>query len=635
MERRTIKPFEEIKDTNDILILDWFGGIYGNLQEEDNPYIDCYFTPLVNKGIDEQTGKPKYYRSLKDQFRAGIAVGYLPSLQIGQYFNSNGHAPHSKWSNRKTITFQLDTSDPESIVDCFISDLQLTTSSDLTSYKFKSASDKAHIKALNGHLLTSNKNSIPSTVYIHDMEIIRFYLTNSSHSCKNLFSGAFQNDRLLVKVYNDIHEEPEYNHETGRCRFVYRFRYTYADRYALSRILSEPDNHALKAAQKVYKSITSDTLNLASGTIGYPKTHFPFKRKTQLSVSGRYLDTQSGKIFFIEKIESCSSPFLFKHLSCCSELEPGGKPPPEDAKEAFKNGKPSEKGPAHNNKNDKKGHSSSNQKPSSNSITLHAEVGDRILSGISALTEDKSKLRDCTHKTAKKRTINNDNLKNTSTGNGTSGESDTTKQSLSEKNITHSGYAPCIDSFLLELQSLRNKRVGKFKDDDTVWHISTIKISSGFQDENGEWHSYFPCVPCEIMTNQIRQFSFMDDNQFIRRRFIAVEVNIKNRYLYLFEAEKRERDKSSKENKTEYKENMPTLVLYNENYKKCEPDNFKDMIKNTVKQKQWADGTNHTFYFKGQIQTAPNNSRLSYGKGHLLFDKICSHIRLVLLLNSR
>ena len=127
------------------------------------------------------------------------------------------------------------------------------------------------------------------------MELIRFYLINSEHSSKNIFTGAFQKERLLIDVINTIHETPWL--EKGMGRFVYRHGYKKTDALSLGRILFEPDGIALRAAQKVHKQITADRINFSNGWIGFPKTHFPFKQKTKLQLYGKRLLTESGFIF--------------------------------------------------------------------------------------------------------------------------------------------------------------------------------------------------------------------------------------------------------------------------------------------------------------------------------------------------
>lgn len=269
MESLHLKPFKELNHDNTLLRLDWFGGITPNLKEPDNPLIDCYFTPFVeNTSNGQSNNKPT--RNIKNQIRAGLSVGYLPSLFLGQYFRSGKRAPLFTWPIYETISFELDTSNPYDVIDRYITDLDLEPSSDLVAYKYKNGAEKSGIKQLTGFILHTDKDTTPEaradfpakfTVYIHEMELIRFYLTNSEYSCQKLFTGAFQDHRIFVDVFNAIHEKPWFDHKNRTGRFVYRHGYKKEDALTLGRILFEPDWLALKAAQKVYKQITIDRIN--------------------------------------------------------------------------------------------------------------------------------------------------------------------------------------------------------------------------------------------------------------------------------------------------------------------------------------------------------------------------------------
>ncbi len=587
----SLKPFSKLDYPNTILKLDWFGGITSNLKETDNPLIDCYFTPLFKKN---ENGRHYYSRSIQQQFRSGMAVGYLPTLFLGQiYINGKQAEPGQshKYTKEENIIFEIDTSIPSSVIDCHLDELKLITYMDLTAYKYKSLSDKAGLKKLNGELLhTDNTKALNRCgnktdaleVYIHEMEIIRYYLTNSAHSCKKIFTGAFRDKRRSVEVFNNIHEVSGYNKLTGVCRFVYRHEYKRSDAISLGRILSEPDKYALKAAQKVFKKISADKINNVEGSIGYPRTFFPFRGKSQLKLSGRRIKTSNGKfIFLVSRIHSCSARLPYRLLSYCNELSKGGKPAPDDADTmGWKN--KTKKPPS----KDKPGQSVSDQPPDADSFLSEIVTGERIFADLKNVTREYVKLRDCTHKPSDPIKIRKkNNLTNVSTGKGTSGETNSSKLSITEDNVHPSVNPTDLKTFIAAL-TVTNKL-------NPFWKISTLCIEEGYIDKDW-WYSYFPRVSCEKRRANM-QFSFMNRGQSKLRSLIAAQIKIefegREEYMYIFEAQRRPKDKKPediKDGESPFKEDLPILLLFKNDYSKCEGSDFKNMLIQTVKNKTWS-----------------------------------------------
>jgi len=115
-------------------------------------------------------------------------------------------------------------------------------------------------------------------------------------------------------------------------------------------------------------------------------------------------------------------------------------------------------------------------------------------------------------------------LVNASTGESTSGTTDSAKQTMTEKNISHSAVAPDLDNFIACIKGLKILKPN--------WLISSICVGRGVKVKHDVWNSYFPKVPCEKQTSQIRQFSYIDDEKKITRRLIAVEIQINNKFIY-------------------------------------------------------------------------------------------------------
>lgn len=586
MKTKQLKPFQELHHTDKLLRLDCFGGVKWNIDEHDNPLLECIFTPF--EFLDPATGVTDPIPRRQDQFMAGITVGYLPTLFLGQFFQNGRQLPSDKWLPPVQITFELDVSDLSSVIECSLPDIQIDPKSIFIDKRFMEAANRGCIKKLNGVISHSsniktnnkikfNKTPLQQEVFIFEIELIRFYLTNSSHSCKNIFNGSFTNERIKDKVVNEIHEEKYLNQETGAGRFVYRHGYRGVDAPILGRILLDPTGLALKAAQRVHSKIIADRVNSEKTWLGYPRTYFPFEGKTKLKLSGRYLKTSTGYIFLVYRIHSCSGPFPFKSLSYCDEIQPGGNPAPPDAPEAFSNGRPVTTDNQQNDFDPLIGESKSNEPPSAASVELRVELGRREYVGLSGISITREKLRDSTHRSANKLKQADECLINGSTGAPTSGESSAQRQSVNEKTIVPSAITADFYAFI--------KAVDKMNHNNKNWKIDTILIG----ESDGEKTSYFPEVLCEKKIKIMRQFSFMDEEKVQRRRYICVQFLVNGRYLYVFEAQRRMRDPRPSAG-SPYKEMLPILLLHAPGYEKIESNDFLEVIRQTVIKKTWPIG---------------------------------------------
>jgi len=468
MKTNELKPFQELKYTNKLLRLDWFGGVQGNLYEDDNPLIECIFTPYELP--DPATGITTLKPQRAQQFIAGLATGYLPALFIGQCFCKGKRVLPNPLPPSETITFLLDVSAHSSITECTLASIPLAKTAEFISPRFKQTANRSGLKKLSGAMLkSSNKKindkikyrdkSLPEVVLIHELELVRFYLTNSSYSCKNILTGAFSAANLGGRVLNEIHETHSLDPVTGKGRFVYRHGYKEIDAASLGRILFTPNNLGLIAARRVYNSATAERINDDSSVMGYPRTLFPFIGKTKLILSGRRIKTDSGFIFLANRIHSCSASFPYKSLSYCDEITPGGAPPPDDAETAFSDLDTIDEGPAHEDDPTKTtGSNQSKQPPNAASKQLLIELRDREYLGLIGVLIYKEKLRDCTHKSKKKLHRYLDTMTDASTGRGIYGDSSTTRQSVTERIVIPFPLTPNLQIFMEAINKLPGLR---------------------------------------------------------------------------------------------------------------------------------------------------------------------------------
>ena len=609
MKQTELKPFQELHHTDKLLRLDWFGGVKCNSVEIDNPLVECLFTPFEfgDTGSGGQLLKPMRYQ----QFVAGIAVGYLPTLFIGQFFRNGRRAPLNEWLPTETISFDLDVSDVASTTECTLPDIHLDPKSEFISPRFMATANRSGIKKLHGILRrTSNdkikKTPAPQDVFIHEMELIRFYLTNSTHSCKNIFNGAFSDQNIGTRVVNEIHEPKSLDPRTGAGRFVYRHGYKEEDAPALGRILLDPTGLTLKGAQRVHSKIVADRVNLENDWFGYPRTYFPFRGRTNLVISGRRLKTVTGFIFLAYRIHSCSAPFPFKSLSYCDEISPGGEPAPPSAPIAFPGSNTVQTGPGH--EGGSPGESKSNERPSTLSAQLQIELGKREYSGLAGIPLKREKLRDSTHRAEKKIVEYRNELTNASTGAGTTGDSSAIRQSLTEPIIVPSPVTPDLETFINVIKGMRAIH--------SDWDVTTIIVGTG-SESDGEQTSYFPEVECQKHKHIMRQFSYTDDAKLERRRFICAQIKVNGQYVYLFEAQRRLCALPQADNRSPYKESLPVLLLHPNGHEEIQGDDFLPMIEQTVKKKTWPDKADINGFIRDHTV---------HGRGIQSVDEMCARV---------
>ena len=575
MSQTSLKPFSDLKNWKNTLVLDWFGGISPNPVEYDNPLIDCFFTPLYkNKSA-------QYSRLLERQLRIGIPVGYLPNLYIGQHYKDGVEIADDPNKTEETIIIQINTKSTNDVINSTLNDLKFGHHYKLVAYNYFVMAKNSNLKILHGKLIQSNSRDTSLTVLIHDIELIRYYFTNSVYSCKNIFSNAFENDHIYKKVINSNYEGPFVNILTKESRFIYRHKYHKSDAITLGRILFEPDQHALRSAQHIHKSISKDRINHISGNLGYPRTFFPFKDKTVLTLKGRYIDIGAERIFITHEFLDCTAQFPFERLSYCSEISPENTSP--DSDKPFYQHQSDE---AQDNPIQDKGFSLSNQQPSKNAKTRVTVRTPRRFSGLLSVETTYEKRQPSTHYFAGIVANNKDDLEDNSTGAPTSGKSTAGPQDIDTEIVSPSEITSDLIIF--------HEAIGLFRE---MKPTRTIKPASQDNAMANDGYIFFPEVKCEYRKKQYRTFAYMDERKKFLRRIICMEIKIKKKYFYLFEAQRRHKNFIFDEN-SKYKESLPILLIWNNDYSTCTPSSFTPFLIATVKKGTWPYSMKHYHYYR-------------------------------------
>ncbi|MCG9065642.1 hypothetical protein LH425_11460 [Laribacter hongkongensis] len=569
--------FKEISHQDQCYRLEWMGGICTNLGDPSNPLLECFFTP-----VNPVSGR----RDFSNQIRAGIAIGYLPTLFLGQTFQGNNRRPRFE-SAPARLTLRLDLQQPGAVEETSLLSIDTAARFDPVHQRFlkpradhESSTLRAGLKRLQGTVVNTHaQTDAPTVILVPELELLRFYYVSSEYMAKLIFTGHFGRQSWAESTYNLLHEEPSYDLESGVARFVYRLGFSRDDVPVLARILFEGgDRWAQRGVYRPGKLAIAQRINAAgSSSLFYPRTRFPFMAQTTLELTGSYWNLKTNHpVFLVHQILSCSGPFPFKGISYCEEVGKGGKPAGSDAPVAFPGRRR-----RHLSGNSTPGQGLSTDPPAGGVEKQLFEATARKFIGLQGVPIVREKRRDCTHQADGGSSGPVEHLPHSSTGNPTQGNTSAKPLTIKGKTLRPSAVPANLDAFLEALDVLNNTK--------PEWRMETIPAGlDGFYDEARQaWFSLFPMVPCEKRTLHLRQFSFMDDEQTEQRRLVCAQLTIgKEQYVYLLDAERRER-KQSERGQSPYMDVLPIALLHTLNYAPIDDDLFDKILIAAVKKTTW------------------------------------------------
>jgi hypothetical protein len=570
-----LRPIEQLRwDNSFIWILDWFGGLVDNPRGFDNQSIECVFTPCVPTS-ERANG---LLRRVGSQVCATVGVKAIGTLGLGRQYIDGNFVPFSAGFTEETISFRFDPRIPGSVQENLLDRIGLSPPSALINQPLDRAGIKSPIKVVNGQLLRTDhpwsrdrsatpSDPAPIQVMFHELEIIRFYYTNSVKLVGAVFNGHFAEDKLGRDVLNMNHQGPHYDFDRGHHRFEYRLGFAHDDACLIARALFDPTQTAMRGVRRVHQSLLTSKLNeLNPRKTGYPRTLFPYLEEAELTLTGRRLKLEDGRfIFAVHRIESCSAHFPFYKLSYQCEIQPGGPEAPEGAAEAFA-GQPFQTGPGKN-----RGVMDSEGRPAAGSDIVESLPDIRRFTSLDLSQCKVEKYRPNTHRSSENRwTKNNLKLDKSSPGTPTHGESDSVRQSIVD--VLEGGEVPVdLGVFVQIIQGLQVRH--------TNWHIQTVTTGPAAwrHPETNIYYNGFPTVPCPELTSMWRQFSFLDKEKTQRRRLICAQVQTYGRTAYLLEAERRLNEQS------EYMEELPILMVWRGDLDKVSRGTLEALLTMTVK----------------------------------------------------
>jgi hypothetical protein len=590
----SLPDFREFRFPSDHpYLLDWLGGIYPNPRDPGNPLVECIFTPMAPRepDLNSNNGKSAYIRKVSEQVRVGVGVGNLSNLFVDRYVRAGQFLENLPTEARDTerITFEIDTADPAASSDGFLKGLNLELSQSPISGSLHARGVDSPIKHLRGTLTSTTNKSAPQTgptwayggldVVIQELELIRFYYTNSSGLARAVFSGSFGSDRLEQTVISDEPNSTGYDPDSDTHYFVHRLGFDEGDMPILGRILFEPNNLALIGARRINSSLRASNINNPGNrTANYPRTTFPFAQKTVLTLVGRRAKRQNGPyVFLVHRIERCAARFPFRNLRFASIRTVATGPAEVDPADVRKPNQPRVRGPVNKIEDQLESQNRSDVHPNAHSIPIAREIGTRVYSGLEYVNSQRE-VRESDRPRGKPRfNVFDPSLTDMSTGKPGYGITTAAKLTIKER-IDSAALTADLDTFVKAVDALCLARPD--------WAIEFVPVGdSPSQDPvSGAYRGFFPLVNCRVRQSMLFKFSFIDDARTIRRQLIGVQIEVPGRFLYLFEAQRRARTVPTDVGPTtQYLETLPILLLHRDDFSQANPSqDFEMMLRGTV-----------------------------------------------------
>jgi hypothetical protein len=593
----------------EVWMLDWYGGLVENPRDRGGQSVECILTPCT-RNPEAATG---LNRHIQRQVVTTVGVSAINAISTGrQYVNGNFVPFISKFGfPEEIITFRFAPKREGTVHETTLDQVGVYDYSALINAKLTGDGVCSAVKLVHGLLTSTNHPKSPDKfasarypaqlrVMFHELEIIRFYYTNSPHLVKSVFSDSFQEDNLERDVIFSKYEKPHRMLDDGTCRFEYQLGFYHDDLPIIGRTLFDP--LAMRGVRRVYQSLLVSTVNeISDRKTAYPRTLFPYMDSVELTLTGRRLKLKDGSyIFAVHRIESCDAPFPFDSLSAQCAVQPGGdKKAPPGSPAAFPQRPPKVTGPGQ-----KGGELDTEGQPFEDSGFADCIPDKRRFLQLKEGYLRIEKARDNTHTAGEQSSvIFNPMLTKSSPGTSTSGQSESVKQKIID---SLEGSEPPFDmeKFITILSGLQSR--------NRSWSVSTISLSENARKDPISKVTYcgFPSIACPARKSVFRQFSFHDRAKEKRRHLVCAEILASGKYVYLLEAERRKNDQGNE------MDAMPILVLWANGFVKIENRRFQLVLTETVNNpsKTWPQDVSAFGLMRGTIDHRRESKVAKVGK---------------------
>ena len=514
--------------------------------------LQCLGYPVVNGSDDRQV---KQRRPL--EFHAGIAA--FGALEQGRIYHQGEPSQHGRMAReRRYIEFRAPSGDAayqqiETVLTAPLSDsAEMSVFGSKENERFESAVKRFVARSR----LTNDPHAASVTmqeteVIVNELEIIRYYYTNSNTLIKAIFAGHFDADLLYSKVLSKETSEACYDGESKRHWLQYRSHFSKNDVPIIARILFDP--LAMAGAQRVHRSLVRTTMR-HSLKIGHARTTFPFVGAARLEVVGKWGVDRGKKVFLVDRIEQCDSPFPFKHLLALSTTA-APAPGSAQANEEDQTNSITVTGPAA-----QQGAMNSLALAAANSVSATWEPELRRFPN-ARFTIDFEQPPPKLGPGSKRYIVTNGELVETSPGGTTSGHTEAIHQSIEDGLVT--GKVPGgLEAFVAVLKRL-------------PYRVQTLAIGPSWRDPATQI-DYCPFPRDRQPSRRINPFPYTDTQCKERRYYVAAEVWTWRGYHYVFDAQDRNGV------------SLGVLVFWSKGRKPVVIDDLEDFIMATVQHKGWA-----------------------------------------------
>ncbi|QZA77483.1 hypothetical protein K4H28_14545 [Deefgea tanakiae] len=266
----------------------WYGNIIDGLR---GTLITVVFAPYI-----QSAGSSEMKCDFTNRIPIRLPVAFLRRFRIGDIWENQQWTGQVDTQTQETFNLQV-TSDSICVLPI---GAPLEKNSNHPQYLLPFDLFEGHREHTQTHCLRFDLDD-GAILVVPCMELIRFYFGSSGSFLKRIFSGAFALDQLF--------QNAKLNKRTGTANIALAADLSGVAAATVARIAF--CKQAKNAARWIVNSHVASLVNKQSY---YPKTSFPFFGSTDLTTRGRWLVTDTSRVFLVEQLTSCTHPFPFQSL---------------------------------------------------------------------------------------------------------------------------------------------------------------------------------------------------------------------------------------------------------------------------------------------------------------------------------
>ncbi|MBX7223945.1 MAG: hypothetical protein K1Y36_28780 [Blastocatellia bacterium] len=519
--------------------LEWIGEVELNPLVPSEPLIRVVLTPLKPTAISDQLLNSIRGYDHVDAITVQVGTGLIPILQIGTFWK-HGRLVRAPWKRLTSSVFtyrNLLVSSTTAVTDAVSENLEMLNSAVYPAVRWCNRS-----KFLALEKPGPKDREKAGRIIIPCSEIFRFYYANGSFLANSLLLG--QLNEAGGNLYDATRSRID---EHGDAYLHARQGVTLEDtpvvaRFAFSR-------YAGRQAQLISPLILKN-VNLYN--LGLIETRFPFEGRTTLEVSGKAFKTdgQGPWHFLVFTIQRCSAPFPFRSLDSNRLVKYDKRKGDADASDTSVRKQTIPVGVPENPLNQFEVRHQN--EPSAHLAITVASLDDRRFLDLEQKFGRRFQRKERLESTVEPKYEVVEKAGVYSTGSGSAHPSDDAPLQLVSRNTDVRDIPESRAELPPESESEVRSRyvragIGMFREllnelcnlIGATWVPLRVQSDTGFPLENAI-ASYFPSG---LQGKGFHPWAFLDREKTIPRQVMIAEISIEDRKLYLFDGERRPRDK--------------------------------------------------------------------------------------------